>query len=44
LLFGLVLDRAGPLWALLLSGSITAASFLALFLLPSTTEAAAACR
>lgn len=34
LLFGLVLDRAGPYWALLLSGSITAASFLALFLLP----------
>jgi hypothetical protein len=26
LLFGLVLDRAGPYWALLLSGSITAAS------------------
>jgi MFS family permease len=35
LLFGLVLDRAGPLWALLLSGTITAASFLALFLLPA---------
>jgi MFS family permease len=36
LAFGLVLDRAGPLWALALSGSITAASFLALFLLPSS--------
>jgi MFS family permease len=36
LLFGLVLDRAGPLWALLLSGTITAASFLALFLLPAS--------
>jgi MFS family permease len=35
LLFGLVLDRAGPYWALLLSGSITAASFLALSLLPA---------
>jgi hypothetical protein len=35
LLFGLVLDRAGPLWALLFSGTITAASFLALFLLPA---------
>jgi MFS family permease len=35
LLFGLVLDRAGPLYALLLSGSLTAVSFLALFLLPA---------
>jgi hypothetical protein len=34
LLFGLVLDRAGPYWALTLSGTITAASFFALFLLP----------
>ena len=34
LLFGLVLDQAGPLWALALSGSITTAAFLALFLLP----------
>ena len=32
-LFGLVLDRAGPLAALLLSGTLTAASFLALLLL-----------
>jgi MFS family permease len=38
LLFGLVLDRAGPYWALLLSGSITAASFLALFLLPVSPQ------
>jgi MFS family permease len=34
LLFGLVLDRGGPLYALLLSGSLTAISFLALFFLP----------
>jgi MFS family permease len=33
LLFGLVLDRAGPLSALLLSGSLTGCSFLALLLL-----------
>jgi hypothetical protein len=31
LLFGIVLDRAGPLYALLLSGALTGASFLALF-------------
>jgi hypothetical protein len=31
LLFGLVLDQGGPLAALLLSGSLTGASFLALF-------------
>lgn len=36
LLFGLVLDRAGPLWALGMSGSITMAAFLALFLLPAS--------
>lgn len=36
LLFGLVLDRAGPYWALTLSGTITAVSFLALFLLPAS--------
>lgn len=30
LLFGLVLDRAGPVYALLLSGSLTGASFLTL--------------
>lgn len=34
LLFGLVLDRAGPLYALLLSGTLTGAAFLGLFLLP----------
>ena len=34
LLFGLVLDRAGPLYALLLSGALTSSAFLALFLLP----------
>jgi MFS family permease len=32
-LFGLVLDRGGPLAALLMSGGLTGASFLALFLL-----------
>lgn len=41
LLFGLVLDRAGPYWALTLSGGITAASFLALFLLPASPQPAA---
>lgn len=40
LLFGLVLDRAGPYWALTLSGTITAASFLALFLLPASAHPA----
>ncbi len=41
LLFGLVLDRSGPVSALLLSGSLTAASFLAMLLLkaPSRSEA-----
>ncbi|SHI67767.1 Predicted arabinose efflux permease, MFS family [Roseomonas rosea] len=33
LLFGMVLDGAGPYWALALSGSLTALSFLALMLL-----------
>ena len=33
LLFGLVLDRAGPVWALVLSGSLTGGAFLALSLL-----------
>jgi len=33
LLFGLVLDRCGPLAALLLSGTLTSLSFLALLLL-----------
>jgi MFS family permease len=32
LLFGLVLDRAGPLYALLLSGMLTSAAFMALLL------------
>lgn len=41
LLFGLVLDRAGPYWALTVSGSITAAAFLALFLLPASGHPAA---
>ena len=36
-LFGLVLDRAGPLYALLLSGSLPALSFLALFALSAMT-------
>ena len=42
LLFGLVLDRAGPLAALLLSGTLTGLSFLALLLLrtPMRPEAA----
>jgi MFS family permease len=35
-LFGLVLDRGGPLYALLLSGSLTGLSFLALFTLSAT--------
>ena len=38
LLFGLVLDRDGPFYALLLSGSIMAVSFLALFLLPASRD------
>ena len=33
MLFGLVLDRGGPLAALLLSGSLTGLSFLALLAL-----------
>ncbi len=40
LLFGLVLDRAGPLYALLLSGTLTGLSFLALFLLTASATAA----
>jgi hypothetical protein len=39
LLFGLVLDRAGPLWALLLSGTLTSLSFLALFALSAAAPA-----
>jgi len=41
-LFGLVLDGAGPLWALLLTGSRTALSFLALVLLQPARQARAA--
>jgi hypothetical protein len=44
LLFGLVLDRAGPLYALLLSGALTGASFLALFLLRPPRSGAAPAR
>ncbi len=39
LLFGLVLDNAGPLPALLCTGSLTALSFLALFALRAPTSA-----
>jgi MFS family permease len=44
LLFGIVLDRFGPLYALLLSGTLTGLSFLALFSLSAagTRTAAAA--
>ena len=38
LLFGLVLDRRGPLMALLLSGTLTGLSFLALFLLRASNR------
>jgi MFS family permease len=43
LLFGIVLDREGPLYALLLSGALTGASFLALFSLsvPGSSRTAA---
>jgi MFS family permease len=44
LLFGLVLDRAGPLYALLLSGAFTGASFLALFLLHAPRPASSTAR
>jgi MFS family permease len=40
LLFGIVLDRGGPLSALLLSGTLTGVSFLALFSLRVPPEAA----
>ena len=42
LLFGLVLDRGGPLAALLLSGGLTGASFLALFAITASAPAARA--
>jgi hypothetical protein len=38
LLFGLVLDRGGPLLALLLSGTLTGLSFLALFVLTASSR------
>ncbi len=41
LLFGLVLDRGGPLAALLLTGSLTGLSLLALLLLKPAPQAAA---
>ena len=44
LLFGLVLDRAGPLYALLLSGTLTGLSFLALFTLTAVTTVKATAR
>ncbi len=42
LLFGLVLDRGGPLAALLLSGALTGASFLALFAINASVPSARA--
>jgi MFS family permease len=42
LLFGLVLDRGGPLAALLLSGALTGASFLALFAISASVPSARA--
>ena len=42
LLFGLVLDRGGPLAALLLSGALTGASFLALFAISASAPSARA--
>jgi MFS family permease len=42
LLFGIVLDRSGPLAALLLSGTLTSLSFLALFSLNATGPRTAA--
>jgi MFS family permease len=42
LLFGVVLDRGGPLAALLLSGALTGASFLALFAIRGSAPSARA--
>ena len=42
LLFGLVLDRGGPLAALLLSGALTGGSFLALFAITASAPTARA--
>jgi len=42
LLFGVVLDRGGPLFALLLSGTLMGASFLALFAVTATAPYKAA--
>jgi hypothetical protein len=39
LVFGLVLDRGGPLYALLFSSTLTVASFLALLSLQSSPRA-----
>jgi MFS family permease len=39
-LFGIVLDRGGPLYALLMSGTLTGASFLALFTLSAASAGA----
>jgi hypothetical protein len=44
LLFGVVLDQAGPRAALLLSGALTGASFLALLSLRAVAPSAAARR
>jgi len=41
LLFGLVLDRSGPVAALLLSGSLMVASFLALLFLKASSRSEA---
>ena len=41
-LFGIVLDRGGPLYALLLSGSLTSLSFLALLSLSAAGSRTAA--
>jgi hypothetical protein len=42
LLFGIILDRGGPLLALLLSGTLMAASFLALFAVTGAASYSAA--
>jgi MFS family permease len=42
MLFGLVLDRGGPLAALMLSGALTSASFLALFAVSASAPSARA--
>jgi hypothetical protein len=42
LLFGVVLDRGGPLAALMLSGALTGGSFLALFAVSASASSACA--